>query len=173
MFAWPQAANAMHLPNTVLHARGSPTVMVGVRSKQHRRASAHEDGRRDRGGVEPLWISWGLKGFSSSLVWQPPGLCLCSIFHVHSCRGVKKSGPVPLDLSDGRTRLWGMKSWTEQDSCCVRVEQQVSDEWATCERRSSRNEELIFLLRSALLLLHQHQHQGKDCAGYRLLVKPK
>ena len=28
-FAWPQAANAMHLPDTALHACGSPTVMVG------------------------------------------------------------------------------------------------------------------------------------------------
>merc|ERR1712032_609762 len=75
----------MHLPDTALHACGSPTVMVGG-SQQTTQAS-----KRDRGCLQHLGISWGLKGFSPSLVWQPPGLFLCPIFlctHVEESRSL-------------------------------------------------------------------------------------
>ena len=46
----------------------------------------------------------GLKGFSPSFFWQHPGFVLVSDLSLHSRQGVKKHGPVLLDLCDGGTR---------------------------------------------------------------------
>ena len=46
----------------------------------------------------------GLKDFSPSFFWQHPGFVLVSDLSLHSRRGVKKHGPVPLDLCNGGTR---------------------------------------------------------------------
>ena len=41
----------------------------------------------------------GLKGFSPSFFWQHPGFVLVSDLSLHSRRGVKKHGPVPLEFN--------------------------------------------------------------------------